>query len=50
MVNMQPQSMGEGKNPTLEDILAIAKGIGIKEKQAKETALNIKDKCLSLVD
>lgn len=41
---------GEGKNPTLEDILAIAKGIGIKEKQAKETALNIKDKCLSLVD
>ena len=41
---------GEGKNPTLEDILAIAKGIGIKEKQAKETALDIKDKCLSLVD
>lgn len=41
---------GEGKNPTLEDILAIANGIGIKEKQAKETALNIKDKCLSLVD
>lgn len=41
---------GEGKNPSLEDILAIAKGIGIKEKQAKETALDIKDKCLSLVD
>lgn len=41
---------GEGKNPTLEDILAVAKGIGIKEKQAKETALDIKDKCLSLVD
>lgn len=41
---------GEGKNPTLEDILAIAKGIGIKEKQAKETALDIKDKCLSLFD
>lgn len=41
---------GEGKNPTLEDILAIAKGIGIKEKQAKQTALDIKDKCLSLFD
>lgn len=41
---------GEGKNPTFEDILAIAKGIGIKEKKAKETALDIKDKCLSLVD
>ena len=41
---------GEGKNPSLEDILAIAKGIGIKEKQAKETALEIKNKCLSLFD
>ena len=41
---------GEGKNPSLEDILAIAKGIGIKEKQAREVALDIKDKCLSLSD
>ena len=41
---------GEGKNPSLEDILNVAKNIGIKEKQAKETALDIKDKCLSLVD
>ena len=41
---------GEGKNPTLEDILAVAKNIGIKEKQAKDIALDIKDKCLSLFD
>ena len=39
---------GEGKNPSLEDILAVAKNIGIKEKQAREVALDIKDKCLSL--
>jgi len=39
---------GEGKNPTLEDILAVAKNIGIKEKQARDIALDIKDKCLSL--
>ncbi|MBR1617839.1 type II toxin-antitoxin system HipA family toxin [bacterium] len=41
---------GEGKNPTIENILAVAKNIGIKEKQAKDIALNIKDKCLSLFD
>ena len=41
---------GEGKNPTLEDILAVAKNIGIKEKQARDIALEIKDKCLSLFD
>ena len=41
---------GEGKNPSLEDILAVAKNIGIKEKQAKGIALDIKDKCLSLFD
>ena len=41
---------GEGKNPSLEGILAVAKNIGIKEKQAKEIALEIKDKCLSLID
>ena len=41
---------GEGKNPSLEDILNVAKNIGIKEKQAREVALDIKDKCLSLID
>ena len=41
---------GEGKNPSLEDILAVAKNIGIKGKQAKDIALDIKDKCLSLFD
>ena len=41
---------GEGKTPTLEDILAVAKNIGIKEKQARDIALDIKDKCLSLFD
>lgn len=41
---------GEGKNPTLDDILAVAKIIGIKEKQARDIALDIKEKCLSLVD
>ena len=41
---------GEGKNPNLEDILAVAKNIGIKEKQARDIALDIKDKCLSLFD
>ena len=41
---------GEGKNPSLEDILAVAKNIGIKEKHALDIALDIKDKCSSLVD
>ena len=41
---------GEGKNPTLADILTVAKNIGIKEKQARDIALDIKDKCLSLFD
>ena len=41
---------GEGKNPNLEDILNVAKNIGIKEKQALDIVLDIKDKCLSLVD
>ena len=41
---------GEGKNPSLEDILAVAKNIGIKEKHALDIALDIKDKCLSLFD
>ena len=41
---------GEDKNPSLEDILNVAKNIGIKEKQAREVAFDIKDKCLSLID
>lgn len=41
---------GEGKNPNLDDILVVAKNIGIKEKLAKDIALDIKEKCLSLVD
>lgn len=41
---------GEGKNPTIENILAVAKNIGIKEKQARDIAINIKEKCLSLFD
>ena len=41
---------GEGKNPSLEEILTVAKNIGIKEKLAREIALDIKDKCLSLFD
>ena len=41
---------GEGKNPSIDDILSVAKNIGIKEKQAHDIALDIKDKCLSLFD
>ena len=39
---------GEGKNPTLEDILAIAKNIGLKEKFAKDIATDIQEKCSKL--
>ena len=39
---------GEGKNPTLEDILAVAKNIGLKEKFAKDTASDIQEKCSKL--
>lgn len=39
---------GEGKNPTLDDILAVAKNIGLKEKLAKDIALDIQDKCSKL--
>ena len=41
---------GEGKKPSLEDILAVAKNIGLKEKQARDIALDIKEKCSSLVN
>ena len=39
---------GEGKNPTLDDILAVAKNIGLKEKFAKDIALDIQEKCSKL--
>jgi serine/threonine-protein kinase HipA len=41
---------GEGKNPTLDDILAVAKNIGLKEKFAKDIALDIQEKCKKLLD
>ena len=41
---------GEGKNPSLKDILVVAKNIGLKDKQARDIALDIKGKCLSLFD
>ena len=39
---------GEGKNPTLDNILAVAKNIGLKEKFAKDVALNIQEECSKL--
>ena len=39
---------GEGKNPALDDILTVAKNIGLKEKPAKDTALDIQEKCAKL--
>lgn len=41
---------GEGKNPMLEDIIAVGVNIGIKQPHAREMALAIKDKCSSLFD
>lgn len=41
---------GEGKNPNLDDILAVAKNIGLKEKFAKNIALDIQEKCKNLVN
>lgn len=41
---------GEGKNPNLDDILAVAKNIGLKEKFAKTIALDIQEKCKNLVN
>lgn len=40
---------GECKNPTLDDILSVAKNIGLKEALAKDIALSIKDKTKDLV-
>lgn len=41
---------GEGKNPNSDDILAVAKNIGLNEKSAKNIALDIQEKCKNLVD
>lgn len=41
---------GEGKNPKLDDILAVAKNIGLNEKSAKNIALDIQEKCKNLVN
>ncbi len=39
---------GEGKKTTLDDILAVAKNIGLKEKSAKDIALDMQEKCSKL--
>ena len=39
---------GEEKNPSLDDILAVAKNIGLSEKSAKNIALDIQEKCKNL--
>ena len=39
---------GEGKNPSLDDILSVAKNIGLKEKAVKEIALDIQEQCKNL--
>ena len=39
---------GEGKNPTLDNILTVAKNIGLKEKFAKDIALDIQEKSSKL--
>lgn len=41
---------GEGKNPSLDNILAVAKNIGLKEKFAKDIALDIQENCRKLFD
>lgn len=41
---------GEGKNPNLDDILAVAENIGLNEKSAKNIALDIQEKCKNLVN
>lgn len=41
---------GEGKNPNLDDILAVAKNIGLNEKSAKNIAFDIQEKCKNLVN
>ena len=37
-------------DPDLDDILAVAKNIGLKEKTVKDIALVIQEKCKKLFD
>ena len=39
---------GEGKKTTLDDILAVAINIGLKENSAKDIALDMQEKCSKL--
>lgn len=41
---------GEGKNPTIDDILTVAKNIGLNEKVAKDITLDIQNKCKKLLN
>lgn len=41
---------GNGSSPDLKDILSVAKNIGIKELLARNIALEIKDKCFTLLN
>lgn len=41
---------GEGKQPSLDNILTVAKNIGLNEKFAKDIALDIQTKCKNLFD
>ena len=51
LIMTNPPFTGSLDNETVsKDILAVAKIIGIKEKQARDIALDIREKCLSLVD
>ncbi len=40
---------GNGRNPNIDDILSVAKNIGIKENYAKNIAFDIKEKCSKLL-
>ncbi|RAI11350.1 MAG: toxin HipA [Candidatus Melainabacteria bacterium] len=40
---------GEGKNPNLDDILAVAKNIGLKENFAKDIALDIQKRMFKII-
>lgn len=40
---------GEGENPTINDILEVAKNVGLKHTLAKNIATEIQEKCKSLI-
>lgn len=39
----RPIRSGEGKNPTIKDILTVAKKIGLKESAARQIAENVEE-------